>query len=118
MKSSRALGFRCYRLTILDDSLLGRGMLELRLLQRDGSGRVLRLLDGGAGGVVLLVADEQADGEALLVGGPGLISQLQTEECYDKTYELLHLIETAIQSWRAMNLPCTGAWSCCIGRAR
>ena len=58
-------------------------MLELRLLQRDGGGRVLRLLDRGARGVVLLVADEQADGEALLVGGPGLISQLKTEECYD-----------------------------------
>ena len=58
-------------------------MLELRLLQRDGGGRVLRLLDGGAGGVVLLIADEQADGEALLVSGPGLISQLKTEECFD-----------------------------------
>ena len=54
-------------------------MLELRLLQRDGGGRVLRLLDRRAGRVVLLVPDEQTNGKGLLVGGPGLIRQLPGE---------------------------------------
>ena len=67
------------RLTILGHSLLGRGMLELGLLQRHGGGRVLRLLDGGAGRVVLLVAHEQTHGEGLLVGRPGLIRQLRAK---------------------------------------
>ena len=88
-------------------------MLELRLLQRDGGGRVLRLLDRGAGGVVLLVADVQADGEALLVGGPGLISQLQRD--------VINLFIKAKQRcYLGVPLcsPCTGASSCCTGRAR
>lgn len=64
-------------LTLLVLSLrLGWGMLELGLLQGNGSSRVLGLLDARPGGCVFFtLAQPQCHREGLLVGGSLLIGQ-------------------------------------------